>query len=397
VPQKTPSPSPRPDAPRVPVSARPRHALSAVPSAAGGLPTTAPRPHRPPRLAGWIAAACAAVALLAPTPYIVESPGPAIDVLGEWEGHEVLTVTGDETTRAVEDHGPSAGSLDMTTVLVGGPPTSTTTAVDLLSALVDPGADLIPRELVYPTGTTGEEVSAGNTAAMASSQEIATAAALTELGVDYTTHLRVEEFTPGSAAEGTLRTGDVILSAAGEDVTEVPGLKEVLNASDGKPVPMRVRRDGEDRTVDVPVSAAPAGGPDRWLMGAYLSQSFEVPVTVDIALEDIGGPSAGLMFALSIVDRLSPGDMTGGRHIAGTGTITPDGVVGAIGGIPQKVLGAREAGAETFLAPVDNCEDLSGRVPEGLTVYAVDTLSTARAVVDAVAHGRTPEGVRTCG
>lgn len=393
MPQKTPSPSSRPVAPGGPVSvARPRHAALAAPPT-----TTDGRPRRPRRLAGWIAAGSAMVALAAPTPYIVESPGPAIDVLGTFEGREVLTVTGDEDTEKVVDHGASDGRLDMTTVLVGGPPTSTTTATDLFGALLDPGADVIPRELVYPTGTTSEEVSAGNTAAMVSSQEIATAAALTELGVDYRTHLTVQEFTPGSASEGTLEAGDVITEAAGEAVSDVPNLKRVLNASDGGPVPMTVRRDGEDRQIDVPVAAAPEGGPDRWLMGAYLGQSFEFPVQVDIALEDVGGPSAGLMFALSIVDRLSPGDLTGGEHIAGTGTINLDGVVGAIGGIPQKVRGAREAGAEVFLAPMDNCADLDGRVPEGLTVYAVDTLSTARDTVDAVSHGRTPEGVRTCG
>ncbi len=393
MPQKTPSPDPRQVAPRGSVStARPRHAsLSAAPT------TTAARPRRPRRLAGWIAAGSAMVALAAPTPYIVESPGPAIDVLGTYEGREVLTVTGEEDTDQVDDHGASGGRLDMTTVLVGGPPTSTTTATDLFGALLDPGADVIPRELVYPTGTTSEEVSAGNTAAMVSSQEVATAAALTELGVDYRTHLTVQEFTPGSAAEGTLQTGDVITEAGGEAVADVPGLKRVLNASDGEPVPMRIERDGRDQQVDVPVSAAPEGGPDRWLMGAYLGQAFEFPVQVDIALEDVGGPSAGLMFALSIVDRLSPGDLTGGEHVAGTGTVTPDGTVGAIGGIPQKVRGARAAGAEVFLAPVDNCAELDGRVPEGLTVYAVDTLSTARDTVDAVSHGRTPEGVRTCG
>lgn len=393
MPQETPSPPPRPVAPRGPVSgARPRHAaLAAAPT------TTAGRPRGPRHLAGWIAAGSAMIALAAPTPYIVESPGPAIDVLGTYEGSEVLTVTGDEDTEQVSDHGASGGRLDMTTVLVGGPPTSTTTATELIGALFDPGADVVPRELVYPTGTTSEQVSADNTAAMVSSQEIATAAALTELGVDYRTHLSVQGFTTASASEGTLQTGDLIIEAGGEAVADVPSLSRVIDAADGEPVPMTVRRDGEDRQLEVPVAPAPEGGPSRWLMGAYLGQSFDFPVQVEIALEDVGGPSAGLMFALSIVDRLSPGDLTGGRHIAGTGTVNPDGVVGAIGGIPQKVRGAREAGAEVFLAPVDNCAELDGRVPEGLTVYAVDTLSTARDTVDAVSHGRTPEGVRTCG
>ena len=98
-----------------------------------------------------------------------------------------------------------------------------------------------------------------------------------------------------------------------------------------------------------------------------------------------------------MIDRLTPGEATGGRHIAGTGTVTEDGSVGPIGGIAQKVRGARQAGAEVFLAPQDNCADLDGRVPEGITVYAVDTVGTARAVLRAVAEDSAPDGVRTCG
>lgn len=393
MPQTTPSPQPGPHAPAAGGRRRRRRALAAVPT--GPDRPVSPGPSR--RLAGWVAAGSALLALAAPAPYIVESPGPAIDVLGRYEGREVLRVSGAEQAGLAEDAAGTEGRLDMTTVLVGGPPLGTTTVLDLLGALADPGADVVPRELVYPTGTTSEQVSAGNTAAMSSSQEVAAAAALRELGVDPRPRLRVQGFTPGSPAAAVLRAGDEILTAAGAPVEDVTQLKKALNASDGDPVPMAVLRDGRELTLQVPVAAAPAGGPDRWVIGAYLTQAFDSPVQVDIALEDVGGPSAGLMFGLSILDRLSAGDLTGGRHIAGTGTLTADGVVGAIGGIPQKVRGARQAGAEVFLAPVENCAELDGRVPEGLTVYAVDTLSTARDTVQAVARGRTPEGVRTCG
>lgn len=351
------------------------------------------------RLAGAVAVVSAAVALCAPTPYLVEGPGPAIDVLGELEGRQVLSVAvdaGADLPVKVEEDGGS-GRLDLTTVMVGGPPTSTTMLPDLVAALLDPGQDLSPRETVYPTGTTAEEVTRGSSAAMVSSQQVAVAAALGELGVDYESHLVVSEIAEGSRAGEVLRSGDVLLRAGDEPVTGMESLVSVVDASQGHPVRLQIRRDGETSTVQVPVAPAPANAGQRWQMGVYLQRDYDFPVEVEMRLDEIGGPSAGLMFSLAVIDRLTPGEATGGRHIAGTGTVTEDGSVGPIGGIAQKVRGARRAGAEVFLAPQDNCADLDGRVPEGITVYAVDTVGTARAVLRAVAEDSAPDGVRTCG
>ncbi|MDO5635168.1 MAG: S16 family serine protease [Micrococcus sp.] len=349
------------------------------------------------RLAGPIAALSAAVVLLSPTPYIVESPGPAIDVLGQYRERDVLTVAEIRDDGLVDDPATGEGRLDLTTVMVGGPPISQTAVGDVVSAVLDPTVDLRPRELVYPTGTSAEEVSAGNAAAMTSSQSLATAAALNLLEIDFTAQLVVQGFTDDSAARDTLRADDVLLTAAGEQVRTVTGLKEILNDSDGQPVPMTVRRDGEETHLNVPVAPAPDWSFDTWAIGAYLATDYEFPVDLDIALEDIGGPSAGLMFTLAVVDRLSPGDLTGGLHVAGTGTVTDTGLVGPIGGIAQKVHGARAQGAELFLAPRQNCAELDGRVPEGIDAYGVDTVAQARDTIAAVAAGEQPDAVPRCG
>ena len=96
-----------------------------------------------------------------------------------------------------------------------------------------------------------------------------------------------------------------------------------------------------------------------------LQYKFKFPFDVKISLDKVGGPSAGMMFALGIVDTVTPGDLTGGKHVAGTGTITPDGAVGPIGGIGQKMVGARSGGATMFLAPAANCDDVVGHIPDG--------------------------------
>ena len=133
-------------------------------------------------------------------------------------------------------------------------------------------------------------------------------------------------------------------------------------------------RDGAGSTVQAPVYPGPDGS---WLLGVYLDSDFEFPVDVTISLEDVGGPSAGMMFALGSIDEMTPGAMTGGRHIAGTGTIDPDGNVGPIGGIEQKIPGARDAGAELFLVPQDNCAEALGAANGDMQLVRVSTLDQA--------------------
>jgi len=131
--------------------------------------------------------------------------------------------------------------------------------------------------------------------------------------------------------------------------------------------------------------------PVRPIVGLSLEERAKFDVTVEIGLKDVGGPSAGLMFALGIIDKLGRESLTGGRAIAGTGEITAEGVVGPIGGIPQKMLGARESGATVFLVPADNCEEAKKARHDGLQLVKVGTLKEALDALKALREGGTPQ------
>ena len=128
----------------------------------------------------------------------------------------------------------------------------------------------------------------------------------------------------------------------------------------------------------------------------YLVPHYDFPVDVDFQLDQVGGPSAGMMFALGIIEELTPGSMAGDQHIAGTGTISPDGTVGPIGGIRQKLEGAKDAGATYFLAPSQNCDEVVDHVPDGLTVVEVNTLGEAVNSVEHAAAGNVTD-LPSCG
>lgn len=265
-----------------------------------------PRTTRVARVpfSGWLALGSAGLALLAPTPYILEGPGPAVDLLGEREGRPVLRVEGGEAD-------PGEGTLDMTTVMVGGPPIGTTSLLDLGRGLTDPAVDVVPRELMYPTGVTSDEVGEANSAAMSDSQQTATAAALHELGREVPQRLVVQQLVPGGPAEGVLRAGDEVIAAEGRPVADLEAVRAAVGAAGPDPVTLTVRRDGVEQDLEVPVAAAPEGAPQPWQMGALIETAYDVPVDVELTVPDIGGPSAGLMFALTVIERLTPGAMTG--------------------------------------------------------------------------------------
>lgn len=127
------------------------------------------------------------------------------------------------------------------------------------------------------------------------------------------------------------------------------------------------------------------------MVGIKAGTDHTYPFTIDIKLADVGGPSAGLMFALGIVDKLTPGDLTGGKFVAGTGTIEDNGKVGPIGGIEMKTVGARDKGAEYFLTPKDNCASAASDVPDGLTLVKVNTIKDAVESLKAISKGDTAD------
>lgn len=289
-------------------------------------------------------------AAFVPLPYVTYYPGPTVDILGAPDGKESVQVTGHRTYR-------DDGEIRMTTVYVSQPEDDVSLP-ELLRAYLDPDAAVWPRTSVYAPQDTDESSDRESAVQMVSSQDTAVAAALTEMGEDVQPLVEVVDVTPGSAAEGRLEVRDLVLSVDGTDVTQPQDVVDAVTAAPaGRPVTFVVRRDGKERTVDV--TPEDVDGTPR--VGVTTGTGFDFPydVRVDIA-DNIGGPSAGLMMSLAILDTLTPGSMTDGADIAGTGTITPDGKVGPIGGIQQKVAAARDAGAELFFVPADNCDGIGG-------------------------------------
>jgi PDZ domain-containing protein len=197
--------------------------------------------------------------------------------------------------------------------------------------------------------------------------------------------LTVHSFTKDSAAADVLKEGDVILAADGTTVTSGDQLRDIINAGEGAPVSLTISRDGGAMNVSVTPRKGEVDGETKWLLGITLLNDFSFPIDVTIQLNNVGGPSAGMMFALGIIDTLTPGELNGGQNVAGTGTISADGTVGPIGGIQQKLYGARDGGARWFLAPSANCNEVVGHVPDGLSVVKVSTFAEARSAVEAIA------------
>ena len=257
-----------------------------------------------------------------------------------------------------------------------------------------------------PESMSAQEVEQVNQAQMTSSQDAAVVAALMETGLATRMVLRVE----GLAEEQTsteIQVGDVLTSITPEggpatQVTDFGQLRALLTTiPPGTRVTLGVERDGAAveahlTTID-PKDADGDGNPDSEgsLLGLVLSARADSDIDATFGLQDVGGPSAGSMFALGIVDSLTPGDLTGGKDIAGTGTIAIDGQVGAIGGIRQKMAGAQDAGSDYFLAPAANCSEVVGHEPRGMEVFAVSTLHEAVGAVEAIAAGDT-SGLTTC-
>ena len=318
-------------------------------------------------------AVLAAVALVVPTPYAMRSPGPTEDTLER----NLIQIEGARTYE-------STGQLRLTTVSVLGGPGYPMMSGQVIQGWLDPRRSVLPVEAIVPEATTQEEQQEVSQAEMVSSQESATAAALTEIGYDVPAVLDVAGTEPGSGAEGRLADGDVITSFQGEPVGTYADLIDGLaETTPGDTVTLGVERGR--RTMDVDIETS--GNGERAVLGVFIDPHYDFPVDVSIEIENIGGPSAGTMFALGIIDKLTPEDEANGQIIAGTGTMSPEGTVGPIGGIEQKLYGAVRDDAEWFLAPEGNCDQVVGNVPDGLNVVKVATLAQARDAVEQIGRG----------
>jgi PDZ domain-containing protein len=319
-----------------------------------------------------------AVLVVLPVPYAITSPGPTRDVLGEEGDTPLIQVEGAETFA-------STGQLRLTTVSATGGPGYPSGVLGALGAWWDRSSVVMPAEAIFPPDQTQDEIDESNSEAMVSSQENATVAALTELGYEVPATLVVAQTLEGTGAADVLQEGDVLLALDGTEVNDYQTLVTMLgDIAPGSTITLTIERDGERTDVDVVTGERDDGGA---LIGIAIDPEFDFPVDVTISIDGIGGPSAGMMFALGIVDKLTPADEANGVTIAGTGTMDVTGAVGAIGGIRQKMAGAARDGASWFLAPSSNCDEVVGFEPAGLHVVAVETLSDAVDAMTAIGAG----------
>ncbi|MFG2998015.1 PDZ domain-containing protein [Streptomyces sp. NPDC048340] len=326
-------------------------------------------------------------------PYSEMSPGPTVNTLGDSHGEPVLNVSGRKTY-------PTTGHLNMTTVRVTGADYD----MNLLEAVYGWLAGdniVVPHENLYPNGKTDQESTQENAEEFSQSQQSAKVAALKQLGIPVSARVIVSSVVKGSPSEGRLHAGDVIKAVDGTPVNAPDDVaKLVTKHKPGEPVEFTIIPAAEAAeaakahreptgSAKVTITAGKAEGDGHAIVGIRAGTDHTFPFTIDIKLADVGGPSAGLMFALGIVDKLTPEDLTGGKFIAGTGTIDDAGKVGPIGGIQMKTIGARQAGARYFLTPAENCAAASGDVPDGLTLVKVSTIDDAVKALQKISKGDT--------
>ncbi len=323
--------------------------------------------------------AALAVAVLIPVPYVILGPGPTLNTLGkDSSGQQLITISGHPTY-------PTTGHLNLVTVGYQGGPGVHLNIFSALAAWLNPHEAVVPESELFTPGQTQQQSQQQDTQEMTGSQQDATAAALTELHIPYQTQVVVVQPEAGFPAAGVLKAGDVITSVDGKAVTSESSLTSLIGAHPaGSTLTLTILRNGRSQTVQV--GTKESGG--RPVMGVQVTEQYQFPFTVKFSVGDIGGPSAGTMFALGIIDKLTPLNLTGGKFIAGTGEITASGQVQAIGGIQQKMVGARDAGATIFLAPASNCSDVKGAIPAGLRVVKVGTLNQAVTYLEDIKAGQ---------
>ncbi|MFF7972097.1 PDZ domain-containing protein [Streptomyces sp. NPDC007905] len=340
-----------------------------------------------------IALLCAGV--LIPVPYSEMSPGPTVNTLGDHAGEPVLQIAGHRTY-------PTDGNLNMTTVRV----TSADFRMNLVEAVygwLAHDSKVVPHDTLYPDGKTEEQSTQENAEEFSQSQESAKVAALKELGVPVKSWVIVSTVVKNSPAEGRLHAGDVLRAVDGtavkqpSDVAKLvtqhkPGQNVVFTVVPAKEQAAAAKENrtaAKTRNVTITTTTSDDTGAKRAIVGISAGTDHTFPFSIDIKLADVGGPSAGLMFALGIYDKLTPGSLTGGKFVAGTGTIDDNGTVGPIGGIEMKTVGARDKGAQYFLTPADNCAAAAKETPSGLTLVKVKTIDDALGALKDVRSGDT--------
>ncbi|HEY2129901.1 MAG TPA: PDZ domain-containing protein [Streptosporangiaceae bacterium] len=329
---------------------------------------------------GVVAAALAAALL--PVPYVILSPGPTLNTLGRTSSGPLISISGHPTY-------PTNGHLNLVTVSFLGGPGDSFNVFTALRAWLTPHEAVVPEQELFPSGQSEQQVERQDTLQMVSSQETAEAAALCALNIHFTTLDTVTQTEKGLPAAGVLKPGDQIIGVDGTPVGCSHDSGTLIRQHPpGSQVTLTVLRKGQPQHITLKT----ANVQGHSVIGVFLTENFRFPFKINIKVGNIGGPSAGMMFALGIVDKLTPGSLTGGKFVAGTGEISANGAVSPIGGIQQKMAGARAAGATWFLTPAANCADTSRAVPAGLHLAKVATLHQALTDLAAIKAGRSVPG-----
>ncbi|EEH63662.1 Lon protease (S16) C-terminal proteolytic domain protein [Gleimia coleocanis DSM 15436] len=325
-----------------------------------------------------------------PLPYVIQSPGPTVNVLESYDGEALIELS---DPKAKND---TVGELRMVTVSAKGTPENKIRAYEYIYASLQPGYNLVPLEEYYPNDITAEELAEYNLKAMVSSQSTAAAAAYNYLGVKVPATVTILGTVKDSPLEGKVKEGDILKAV------EINGKRTEIDTAAitfeltrdlpvDTPLVFEIERDGKIERFDThsyrPAQLSKFDTGSRF--GIYLRVDPQLPEDVKIHLEDIGGPSAGMIFSLAIIDKLTGGDLVGENIVAGTGAISYDGIVEPIGGIVQKMHGAKRDNAKWFLAPIQNCDEVVGNIPDGLNVWPVHTLDDALDALDSIKSGQT--------
>jgi PDZ domain-containing protein len=331
----------------------------------------------------------AGLAARSPMPYVTFSPGPTVNVLGKYEKEDIISISRHRVHR-------DDGALRVTTVQPSGPEDKVSIP-ELISAWVDPDRAVYPFEAIYPSQATRKSVRQESSVQMVSSQDNAVAAALTALDIPFEKAVKVASVTEDGPADGKLEAGDLVVEANGRKITTLEQLTDVIRPLPvGSNVTAKILRDDRELTRTMTTTTSPQDEKSSALL-VTIAPSFEFPLDVELNIdENIGGPSGGLLFALGIYDVLTPGSLTRGKAIAGTGEIDAQGKVGPIGGIQQKLVGAQDDGAELFLVPADNCaEAVDGPYdPDKMRLVKVSTLDDAIRAVETWAEDPKAELAR---
>jgi len=323
-----------------------------------------------------LAVLCALAFVATPqVPYVSLGPGPTFNTLGSSGGKELITISGEPTSR-------STGQLRMLTV----GEIDDINVWQVVRGWFDPNTAVVPRETIYPPNETQQQVDQQNTDDFKQSQSSAIIAALNY--EKKPTQIVIDAVSATGTANGHLQAGDVLNSVNGRKVTDGDQLLPAIQAGPvGTKLTIGYTRGGTPASTVVATGKGSDGKPQ---LGITVDTQPAPPLKITFALDNVGGPSAGMMFTLGIIDKLGPTDLTGGRIIAGTGTIDDQGKVGEIGGIQQKMVGAYDAGARVFLAPAGNCAEALQHPVPGLELIKVSTLTDALNALSDLRAGTTP-------